>query len=138
MRVLVCGGREYADRSAMRAELAVWMLSSRYGDLRWRLRDSRDAGLLTIVHGGARGADTLAGEVAQELGYTVEVHPADWKTHGRAAGPTRNQKMLDTGVDLVMAFPGGRGTADMVKRATVARVPVRHVASTWELENLVG
>jgi hypothetical protein len=50
---------------------------------------------------------------------------ADWNTHGRAAGPIRNQRMLDeVKPELVVAFPGGRGTADMVRRAREAGVNV--------------
>jgi len=55
----------------------------------------------------------------------VQVFPADWETHGKAAGPIRNQRMLDEGrPDLVVAFPGGRGTSDMVARAKRAGVEV--------------
>jgi hypothetical protein len=56
----------------------------------------------------------------------IDVYVAQWKKHGRAAGPIRNQRMLDKGKpDLVVAFPGGRGTADMIRRAERAGVPVR-------------
>ena len=48
--------------------------------------------------------------------------PADWTKHGKAAGPIRNQKMLDECPDLVVAFPGGKGTADMVRRAMKAGI----------------
>jgi hypothetical protein len=53
----------------------------------------------------------------------VEMKP-DWKRHGPAAGPMRNQRMLDWGPDLVVAFAGGKGTADMVRRARAAGVDV--------------
>jgi hypothetical protein len=56
------------------------------------------------------------------------VYPADWAKHGRAASPIRNQQMLDEGrPNLVVAFPGGRGTADMVRRARSAGVEVIEV-----------
>jgi hypothetical protein len=58
----------------------------------------------------------------------IDVYVAQWKKHGRAAGPIRNQRMLDEGKpDLVVAFPGGRGTADMIRRAERAGVPVQQV-----------
>lgn len=57
-------------------------------------------------------------------GITVEPHPADWKRHGRAAGPIRNQKMLEEKPEMVVAFPGGKGTADMVKKAGQAGIEV--------------
>ena len=73
----------------------------------------------SIIHDGAPGADTLAAEVAQELGIRARAYPADWRKHGRAAGPIRNQLMLDDGKpDILVAFPGGKGTADMIRRAT--------------------
>jgi hypothetical protein len=111
MRVLVCGGRNYSDEAAIRAEL------------------SRFPPGTTIVHGGATGADSLAGIAAAELWLFVEVHPAYWDKYGRRAGPIRNQEMLDSGIDLVIAFPGGRGTADMVHRARKAGVKVKEVVT---------
>ena len=44
---------------------------------------------VTLVHGGASGADIIAGEIALALGWQVEEYPADWETHGKAAGPER-------------------------------------------------
>ena len=107
MRMIVCGGRDYADKEAITAELSMLPPAT------------------VIVHGGAQGADTLAGEVAKALGLTVEAHPADWQRWGRGAGPRRNAEMLALGADLVLAFPGGRGTADMVRKARAAGVRVR-------------
>jgi hypothetical protein len=75
-----------------------------------------------IIHGGASGADRLAGEWAASRGIPVEVHPADWQKYGRAAGPIRNQQMIDRKPDMVVAFPGGRGTADMVRRVRMAGI----------------
>lgn len=102
--LLVCGGRDYADADYIRRFLSA-------------LNALRPIG--KIIHGAARGADTLAGEIAEEMGIEVEEYPADWTRDGKAAGPIRNQVMLDTGrPDAVLALPGGRGTADMVNRAT--------------------
>ena len=83
-----------------------------------------------VVHGGARGADTLAGLIAKRLGHSVKVYQADWATYHKAAGGVRNQQMLDSGVDWVIAFAGGRGTADMVRRAQKRGVPVLHLTGT--------
>jgi hypothetical protein len=70
----------------------------------------------------------MAGEWADVFGVPFRIFPANWKKHGRAAGPMRNQQMLDEGKpDLVIAFPGGSGTADMVRRAKAAGVPVETV-----------
>lgn len=110
MRVGVTGGRDYADRDAVHAAL--------------RLLNRDDV----LVHGAASGADSMCAEVWGDfLGRDVEPHPADWTRHGKAAGPIRNQEMVDSGLDLLIAFPGGRGTADMVRRAEAAGIPVRRV-----------
>lgn len=104
MRALVCGDRNWTDRKAIARELR-------------KLEPP-----LTIIHGAARGADTLAGEVAQHHNMKVCVYPADWGQYGKAAGPIRNKQMLDEGKpDLVLAFHDNieesRGTKDMVRQA---------------------
>ncbi len=112
-RFIVCGGRDYSDREFLKNKLDILL---KYD---WNF---------VLVHGAARGADTLAAEWAEHDAWVVvEPHPANWGTHGRSAGPIRNQEMLDTGVDGVVAFPGGRGTAHMVNIALQAGVPV------WDL-----
>lgn len=87
---------------------------------------------MVVVEGGAKGADKLANLWAKHAGLRYETFPADWKAHGKAAGPIRNQQMLEAGVDLCVHFPGGRGTADMVRRCNEAGV------ATIEAEQLVG
>ncbi len=109
MRVLVCGGRDYADQQAVDAVLRTV---------------SEHA---VIVHGAARGADSLAANFADATGRKVEAYPADWDQYGKAAGAIRNKQMLDTGIDVVIAFPGGRGTAHMKGIAREAGVPVLEV-----------
>lgn len=118
MRVLVCGGRDYADRGAVAVALAPYRPEN-------VVRDVSDT---ILIVGGAPGADTLAEEWADVWGVRKRVFLADWATHGKAAGPIRNQRMIDEGKpDLVVAFPGGRGTADMVRRARSAGIPVKEV-----------
>jgi len=83
-----------------------------------------------VIHGAAPGADTLAGRWAELRRVPVEAFPADWEKHGRAAGPIRNAPMLAEGKpDLVVAFPGGRGTANMCKQARAAGVKVVEVSA---------
>lgn len=110
MNVLVCGARIWTDRERIHKELSA-------------LPDDT-----TIIHGAARGADTIAGEEARTLGFHVIECPADWATHGRAAGPLRNAAMLLYVPSLVIAFTanirGSKGTRDMVKRARAAGLPV--------------
>lgn len=115
MKVLVCGGRLYDDRETLFTIMDA-------------LHQNRRGPVSLLVHGNANGADALAKEWASSRGLLQRWWAADWKTHGNGAGPIRNQKMLDEGKpDLVVAFPGGRGTADMVARATRAGVEVIHV-----------
>ena len=105
-RVLVCGGRKYSNYSHLKMVLSSFEPA-------------------VVISGKAPGADSLAERWAKEAGVKFEGYPADWKTNGRAAGPIRNQQMLDEGKpDFVIAFPGGKGTADMVKRAKAACLPV--------------
>jgi 2-keto-3-deoxy-L-rhamnonate aldolase RhmA len=83
----------------------------------------------TLIQGGAHGADALAREWAVDRQIQeIVTEYADWERHGKAAGPLRNQRMLDVWhPDVVVAFPGGRGTASMVRLAQRANVPVSTV-----------
>jgi hypothetical protein len=85
-----------------------------------------ERGLPTLVlTGGATGADTWGLLWAKRKGVVRRSFPADWGRHGKRAGMQRNQIMLDAHkVDLVVAFPGGAGTADMVRRSREANVEV--------------
>jgi hypothetical protein len=109
-RVLVCGGRDFADRA-----YAFRTLNN--------LHDSYE--FTTIIEGGARGADAIAREWAEGMDIPVETYPADWEAHGKQAGYLRNRKMLlDGKPDLIVAFNGGKGTKMMVTIAKNANVPV--------------
>jgi len=80
----------------------------------------------TIIHGAAKGADTQAATVASIMGYKTEAFPADWKFHGRAAGPIRNQQMLDAGIDRAIGLQtDGPGSKDMLKRLRKAGTQVK-------------
>lgn len=106
MRVLVTGGRDFADAGMVRDVLGSLAISE-------------------LIEGGARGADTLARQYARSRGVPVTTFRAEWRLFGPKAGLLRNQRMLDEGrPELVVAFPGGRGTADMVERARRAGVQV--------------
>jgi aspartokinase-like uncharacterized kinase len=113
MRVLVCGGRDYERK------LKVWKTLD---DIH------KETPIIFIIHGGARGADRLARDWSDANKVADIGFAANWGEHGRAAGPIRNQQMLDEGKpDLVIVFPGGRGTADMVRKARAAGIEVRTV-----------
>lgn len=110
MRVLVCGGRDYYRRSDLFMALDAL---------------HRRKTITLVIHGAARGADSLAGEWACLNGIDVAEYPADWNKDGKAAGPIRNARMLSEGKpDGVVAFPGGRGTADMIGQAKRAGLKV--------------
>lgn len=113
MRVLVCGGRDYNDYDRVEDVLnTIWRADGDY----------------EIIHGCARGADSLADRYALQYNVLAHPYPAKWDEHGRAAGPIRNQQMLDEGKpDLVVAFPGGRGTEHMIKIAQDAGIEVMKV-----------
>ena len=87
---------------------------------------------VTIVHGGARGADTIAGEIGEQFGFKVRRMPAQWEKYGRAAGPIRNQQMLDENkdIDICLSFHHNlelsKGTRDMVNRVNKAGISHRH------------
>ena len=113
---LICGGRDFTGQAMFDA--AMHDLCARFG------MPSK------VVHGNARGADRMADEWGVRSAIPVFRYPADWNAHGRAAGPLRNQKMLDEAKpSLVVAFPGGRGTADMVRRARDAGVSVVEIGA---------
>ncbi len=106
MKILVCGGRKFEGLHHIERILDPYLKERPH-----------------IIHGGANGADTLAGDYAHMNYLVCTVYPAQWPTYGGRAGPLRNQQMLDEGKpDLVIAFPGGAGTADMVRRSKKAGI----------------
>ena len=110
-KVLVCGGRDFDDYEAVRDTLNKLNPSS-------------------IVHGGARGADSLAERWCKETGCARQIFPAHWRKHGKVAGPLRNQQMIDEArPDLVVAFPGGPGTRHMMHVAKQAGVEVWQIVT---------
>ena len=111
MVVLVCGSRDYTDYSKVYECLKSLEVSQ-------------------VIAGGCRGADALAVTAAKACGYPFREFPADWQKFGKAAGPIRNQRMLDEGrPDLVVAFhedwENSKGTKDMIRRARSQGIPVR-------------
>ena len=105
---LICGGRRFADQTIFDAAMADIM--DLYGCP------------ARIVHGNARGADQMAGDFGRRMSIEVVAVPADWSKLGAVAGPVRNALMLeDYKPAVVVAMPGGLGTADMVRRARDAQ-----------------
>ncbi len=72
---------------------------------------------ITVLSGNCRGTDSLAKRYAKEKGYCLELHPADWTTYGKKAGPIRNREMVES-ADCVLAFySGSKGTESLIKLA---------------------
>ncbi len=116
MRVLVCGGRDYSDAAYVSAVLDV-ALSDHPNMVLGAGYDPKDDRF--------QGADQLAVEWAKARGVQGFCYPAYWTKEGRSAGPKRNQRQLEKfRPDILVAFPGGAGTADMISRAERAGVTV--------------
>ncbi|CAM4352371.1 hypothetical protein [Nocardiopsis rhodophaea] len=126
LRIIVTGGRNYNDRDTVHRILAEY------------------PGRHTLVNGACKvidahgryhrprsneepGADRLATEYALGCGWDIAYYPPHWRQYGRAAGPVRNRWMVEDGADLVIAFPGGSGTAHLVREAEKAGIPVRRI-----------
>lgn len=112
-RVIVCGSRYWTEPEPIR------------NVIRWVATNGRSS---VVIHGGAPGADTLAGFIAQSEGLNVLTFPADWERWGKRAGPIRNTQMLASGrPEMVFGFTNdltqSRGTADMLRKAAAARIP---------------
>jgi hypothetical protein len=129
MRVLVCGGRDFDDAARVRQVLDHYHAQRPFS---------------VVIHGAARGADSLAGQWARAWRIPELPFPADWldlKTepvvtrrrqdgtpYNALAGLSRNTRMLREGKPtLVIAFPGDDGTADMVRKSHMAKVPVLEI-----------
>jgi hypothetical protein len=117
LRILVTGSRHWTNRHVIAEAIKKAVADS------GRTIDDED---VIVVHGGAPGADKIADSVAFRLAYQVEAHPADWETHGAAAGPIRNAEMVALGADVCLAFPIGpsRGTRGCMALAEKAGIPV--------------
>ena len=111
--IIVCGGRDYANAENVDKVLTGIVAGFKVD---------------VIVTGGAPGADALANAWAEEKGIQTRIFQAEWDRYGKSAGPIRNQLMLDESKPIaVVAFPGGTGTDDMVRRAKSKGVTVVEV-----------
>lgn len=112
-RVLVCGGRDYTNFEQVDRVLSLL---------------AKVEPIEVIIQGGATGADDLARAYAEEKGIPTITEEADWVTHGDAAGPIRNTAMIKKHKPtIIIAFPGGKGTANMVKQGKMHKIKVIEV-----------
>jgi hypothetical protein len=114
-RILITGSRDWTDRDALNIALA---------DTVRPIPAHQD---IVIVHGAARGADTMADQWARIYGATIERHPANWQLNGKRAGFIRNQLMVNLGADICLAFikDGSRGASHTAGLAEAAGIPTR-------------
>lgn len=112
MKLLICGGRNFNDYSFLETAL-------------------KSMSVTCIIQGGANGADALGKQYAQYNNLPCIEYKANWTKHGRSAGPIRNRQMLVEGKpDAVLALPGGRGTANMIKQALQMGLPVLNLTDS--------
>lgn len=108
-RVLIYGSRSWTDSDAIGAVVSTLPQGA------------------VVIHGGARGADQIAGMWARSHGLREEVYLADWAKYARSAGPRRNQQMLDDGKPTraygFRSAGESRGTDDMTRRLQAAGIP---------------
>lgn len=113
---VVCGGRGLKPSLRIVARLTDYIGWLRYkGDL------------AKVIQGGCTGADKIAKDVCLSIGFLCDEYPADWKAHGKAAGPIRNAEMAKI-ADVCIALPGGRGTEDMVNKMLGLGKPVYRIS----------
>jgi hypothetical protein len=141
-RIIVCGGRDYAEAEVVFRVLLTIHLSRR-SDVGSSSKYPLVGPIEFVIHGACgwdgdrpstwtvdnlRGADRHADLWAWRNNVGRSHFPAHWTSKGKSAGPLRNAKMLDDRAPhAVVAFPGGRGTESMVKLAVAKGVPVLRV-----------
>ncbi len=116
MRVIIAGSRTITNLATVEAAIKA---------SGWR------GSIAEVVSGGARGVDTLAEAWAAERGIAITRFPADWRTHGRAAGPMRNREMAEYADALIAVWDGeSRGTANMIEEARKRGLPIHRYHAT--------
>ena len=123
-RILITGSRHFDPHNPRNYQLMQQALSTAAKNLY-----AAGATDITVVHGGASGADTLADIVASSLGFTIKRYPAKWHLYGKKAGPIRNEEMVAHGADIVLAFPaavspGTKNCMSVARRAGITVVNV--------------
>lgn len=120
VRLVVCGGRDFHDKAHVDGKLDQVI--------------AHLVGEVIVVSGGCQGADRLAQEYAKNRGLRFEEYPADWAKYGKRAGYVRNKAMAEIG-DILVAFPGGRGTQMMIRLANehglIVHEPQSSIHEQW-------
>ena len=108
MKVIIAGGRDFVPSDSNYIELTALLLEIKASE---------------VVCGMATGADTFGASIGKKLGLPIKEFPAEWFKYGRSAGPKRNKEMAQY-ADVLIAYPGGRGTANMKKEAEKAGLKI--------------
>jgi hypothetical protein len=116
--IIVCGGRDFVDYPH---------LEERINAFRNYIKQLHNHEVSLIIHGGARGADSLAQDYAVNYNIPYQMFPAHWNAYGKAAGFRRNEEMLRQNPSYVIGFYGGRGTAHMINISMKQGVPTFHI-----------
>ena len=125
-RILITGSRHFDPHNPRNYQLMQQALSTTAKKLY-----AVGATDITVIHGGASGADTLADIIASSLGFTIERYPARWHLHGKKAGPIRNEEMVARGANIVLAFPAAvsPGTKHCMSVARRAGITVINITN---------
>lgn len=109
MKILVTGSRDWTDRKTLQDALREYNAADNI-----------------LIEGGAKGADRIAREFAEDCVWSIMTVLAQWEKYGKSAGPTRNREMLDMQPDIVLAFPtkDSKGTIDCINQAIWRQIPV--------------
>lgn len=115
MNIAIVGSRAYKYLENIEYKM------NQYADMLF----SNNLPMPTVISGGAKGPDSVAVEVAKELGWKYEVYRANWYKYGKAAGHKRNSIIVAKS-NLMWAFWDGesRGTLDSITKAVKACLPV--------------
>lgn len=123
VKVLVCGGRNFGYIPTEEK------YKHRDFDLTNRAIDAvKEFSPTVIIEGNATGGDEIGVLTSEVMDIPLKTFPASWSEYGFSAGPMRNKQMLEEGKpDIVVAFPGGKGTEHMKRISRRAGVPVHEV-----------
>jgi len=118
MKLLICGSRNWTS----------WSLIQNFLD-----KFKAQHGQFELIHGDCRGADKMGAYLANKMNMKVTAFPADWNTHGKAAGPIRNKQMIDDKPDYVVAFKGHTsvGTKNLINIARSANIKVEVIRDNY-------
>ncbi len=117
-RIIIAGGRDFDNFRKLESETRLWLMELGFTDFKQ----------IEVVSGNARGADMLGERFAHLHRCNLRLFPADWKAHGRAAGPIRNREMADYATHCICFWDGeSRGTKNMIDAAEAKGLPVKVV-----------